>query len=271
MTDTTANAVHFEAEHGHEAHHDADHKPGFFVRWFMSTNHKDIGTLYLIFAVTAGIIGGAISGLMRAELAEPGIQYLGAWAGAVHSFLGIAAPTFDESLHLWNVLVSAHGLIMVFFMVMPAMIGGFGNWFVPIMIGTPDMAFPLMNNISFWLLPPPFIMLLGSQFVSGGPGLGAGVGWTVYAPLSTSGSVGPAVDMAIFALHLAGASSILGAINFITTIFNMRGAGMTLHKMPLFVWSILVTAFLLLLALPVLAGAITMLLTDRNFGTHFFD
>ena len=262
---TTADQFQAHADH---AGHEHDHKPGFFARWFMSTNHKDIGTLYLIFAIFAGVVGGAISGVMRLELAHPGIQYL----GTVATILGEPGASFDAQLHLWNVLITAHGLIMVFFLVMPAIIGGFGNWFVPLMIGAPDMAFPRMNNISYWLTVAGFISLMLSALVPGdATGNGAGIGWTAYAPLSTTGSKGPAADFAIFALHLAGAASIMGAINFITTILNMRAPGMTLHRMPLFVWSVLVTAFLLLLALPVLAAAITMLITDRNFGTTFYD
>jgi cytochrome c oxidase subunit 1 len=256
MTDTAANAHAFQAHDDHAHHHDADHKPAFFARWFMSTNHKDIGTLYLIFAIMAGIIGGLISGFMREELREPGMQVM----GQVSMWLNGNAD-FDQMLHTWNVLITAHGLIMVFFVVMPATMGGFANWFVPLMIGAPDMAFPRMNNISYWLLVPAFLLLFGSAFVGGG----VGTGWTIYPPLSSAlGHPGPAVDMAIFALHLAGVSSLLGAINFITTIFNMRAPGMTLHKMPLFAWAVLVTAFLLLLALPVLAGAITMLLTTAT-------
>jgi cytochrome c oxidase subunit 1 len=267
MADTTAHLEAHATGHDHAEH---AHEPTGWRRWVYSTNHKDIGVMYLIFSIVAGVIGGLLSGFMRMELQEPGIQIFHGLAAMAYGVEG--GEALDAGKHMYNVFTSAHALIMIFFAVMPATMGGFANYFAPLMVGAPDTAFPRINNIAFWLLPPSFILLLMSMFFEGaGPGaLGFGGGWTAYPPLSTTGHPGPAMDFVILSLHIAGISSILGSINLITTIFNMRAPGMTLHKMPLFAWAVLVTAFLLLLSLPVLAGGITMLLTDRNFDTSFF-
>ncbi|WGW03333.1 cytochrome c oxidase subunit I [Tropicibacter oceani] len=251
------------AIHGHD-HHD---NRGFFTRWFMSTNHKDIGILYLIVSAFAGLVSVIFTVYMRMELMEPGVQYM--CADTWH--LIAQRPSCEPNGHLWNVMITGHGILMMFFVVIPALFGGFGNYFMPLQIGAPDMAFPRMNNLSFWLYVAGTTMAVASVFSPGGNNqLGSGVGWVLYPPLSTTEG-GYSMDLAIFAVHISGASSILGAINMITTFLNMRTPGMTLFKVPLFSWSIFVTSWLILLSLPVLAGAITMLLTDRNFGTTFFD
>jgi cytochrome c oxidase subunit 1 len=254
------------AIHEHD-HHD---QRSFFTRWFMSTNHKDIGILYLWVSGFAGFIAVAFTVYMRMELMYPGVQYM-CLEGA--RLLPQSDPTLcTPNGHLWNVLITYHGVLMMFFVVIPGLFGGFGNFLMPLQIGAPDMAFPRMNNLSFWMYVAGVSLGVASMFAPGDAGgLGAGVGWVLYPPLSTSPDLGMAMDLAIFAVHLSGASSILGAINMITTFLNMRAPGMTLFKVPLFSWSIFVTAWLILLALPVLAGAITMLLTDRNFGTTFFN
>ena len=250
------------AIHGHED------ERSFFVRWFMSTNHKDIGILYLIVSALAGFISVAFTVYMRMELMEPGVQYM-CLEGA--RMIADSGSECTPNGHLWNVLITAHGILMMFFVVIPALFGGFGNYFMPLQIGAPDMAFPRMNNLSFWLYVSGTTLAVCSVLAPGGNDqAGSGVGWVLYPPLSTNEG-GFSMDLAIFAVHVSGASSILGAINMITTFLNMRAPGMTLFKVPLFSWSIFVTSWLILLSLPVLAGAITMLLMDRNFGFTFFD
>lgn len=238
-----AAVTHPDHSLGHEHEHHGP--PSGIMRWLTTTNHKDIGTLYLWFSFTMFLVGGMMAMTIRAELFQPGLQ--------------IVQP------ELFNQLTTLHGLVMIFGAIMPAFVG-FANWQIPLMIGAPDMAFARMNNWSFWLLPPAAMLLLGSFFVPGGA---AAAGWTLYPPLSTQ--MGMGMDMTIFAIHILGASSIMGAINIITTILNMRAPGMTMMKMPLFVWTWLITAYLLLAVMPVLAGTVTMLLTDRHFGTNFFN
>ncbi|MGJ8594651.1 cytochrome c oxidase subunit I [Sulfitobacter sp.] len=248
--------------------HDHEDERGFFTRWFMSTNHKDIGILYLIVSAFVGFISVAFTIYMRLELMNPGVQYM-CMEGA--RFIADSASTCTPNGHLWNVLITGHGILMMFFVVIPALFGGFGNYFMPLQIGAPDMAFPRMNNLSFWLYIAGTSLAICSVLLPGGNGqAGSGVGWVLYPPLSVKEG-GMSMDFAIFAVHVSGASSILGAINMITTFLNMRAPGMTLFKVPLFAWSIFVTSWLILLSLPVLAGAITMLLMDRNFGFAFFD
>ncbi|WP_323784290.1 cytochrome c oxidase subunit 1 [Leisingera sp.] len=252
------------AIHGH-GHED---ERGFFTRWFMSTNHKDIGILYLIVSAFAGLISVIFTVYMRLELMDPGVQYM-CLEGA--RMFADASAECTPNGHLWNVMITAHGILMMFFVVIPALFGGFGNYFMPLQIGAPDMAFPRMNNLSFWMYVAGTALAVLSVVSPGGNDqLGSGVGWVLYPPLSVNEG-GYSMDLAIFAVHVSGASSILGAINMITTFLNMRAPGMTLFKVPLFSWSIFVTSWLILLSLPVLAGAITMLLMDRNFGFTFFD
>lgn len=254
------------------AHHAAgEHdERGFFTRWFMSTNHKDIGILYLFTSGAVGLLSVMFTVYMRLELMEPGVQYM-CLEGA--RFIADAARECTPNGHLWNVMITYHGVLMMFFVVIPALFGGFGNYFMPLHIGAPDMAFPRLNNLSYWMYVAGVLLGVASMLTPGSSDgqLGSGVGWVLYPPLSTQNPDLISMDLAIFAVHVSGASSILGAINIITTFLNMRAPGMTMHKVPLFGWSIFVTAWLILLSLPVLAGAITMLLMDRNFGTTFFD